>query len=179
MRKFEEEEEKPAEAAPETTEESAPDSHDQFITLLTEMGLSAEQAEAVHQMAMDLANSAPAEGEQKVEASRMRKRTYGAGKKRMGGSRAGRRRGFSEERPRGRRSSERRQFSDVERLERTVRRQRRQLSEMRRQLMEFGAQPGAAPTARRHSAPVSNEPLNVGGSAARQRVFNQLKDKFK
>lgn len=35
-------------------EETAPSNAEQFVSLLVNMGLSAEQAEAVHQMAMDL-----------------------------------------------------------------------------------------------------------------------------
>ena len=58
-RKFEEETvETPVE---EVQEESTPDSHEQFINILVEMGLSAEQAEAVHEMAMNLAEGSSEE----------------------------------------------------------------------------------------------------------------------
>jgi hypothetical protein len=74
-RKFEEEAvETPAE---EVVEESTPDSHEQFVNLLVEMGLSAEQAEAVHEMAMKLVENGSSEETQteetKVEASRQRR----------------------------------------------------------------------------------------------------------
>jgi hypothetical protein len=70
-RKFEEEA-APAEAAPATDPATA------LVEALTAMGLSAEQAEAVHQMAMDLIAAepaeAPAEEATAVEASRQRRR---------------------------------------------------------------------------------------------------------
>ena len=83
MRKYKFEEDVVVEETVEetTTEESAPDSHETFVNLLVDLGLSAEQAEAVHQMAMDLI--AASEGEiteevstettEKVEAARQRR----------------------------------------------------------------------------------------------------------
>ena len=66
----------------EETVEESPDSHDQFVSILVDMGLSAEQAEAVHTMAMDLIDAGEGEEttteevkeEVKVEASRQRRR---------------------------------------------------------------------------------------------------------
>ena len=65
----------------EETVEESPDSHDQFVSILVDMGLSAEQAEAVHTMAMDLIDAGEGEEttteevseEVKVEASRQRR----------------------------------------------------------------------------------------------------------
>jgi hypothetical protein len=42
-------------------EETAPDIHEQFVSILVNMGLSADQAEAVHQMALDLIDAGGAE----------------------------------------------------------------------------------------------------------------------
>jgi hypothetical protein len=157
-RKFEEEVvEESTTTTEETTEESAPDSHDQFIAILTEMGLSAEQAEAIHQMAMDLIETAP-EGsgeEQKVEASRMRRRSYSSGRADRMGRHGGRRRMGRGASRRGMGTSRRRGMSRIEaerggrrmlssdRMERQLRRQRREIRELRAQLRELGAQPGA------------------------------------
>ena len=68
MNKYKFEEEVVEETVEETTtEESTPDSHETFVNILVEMGLSAEQAEAVHQMAMDLIDAS--EGEITEEVS--------------------------------------------------------------------------------------------------------------
>ena len=188
MRKFAEEEEVVQETT-ETVEEGAPDAHGQFVQLLEDMGLSAEQAEAIHQMAMDLVNNAPEEGGnegERVEASRHgRRRSYSGrpGRKRMGMK--PKRRGMSAEgrgrngRPEGRRDFGRRQFSDVERLERTVARQRRQLSKMREQLEQLGQQPGATKLS---TAPnVNTQAISPGvpqGGDAKSRVFEMMKSRF-
>tara|TARA_R110000803_G_scaffold23716_2_gene57941 strand:- start:5381 stop:5872 length:492 start_codon:yes stop_codon:yes gene_type:complete len=128
-RKFAEEE-VVEETTTETTEESTPDSHETFVNILVEMGLSAEQAEAVHSMAMDLIEAG--EGEEtttevntetteKVEASRLARR-----------KRALRRsKGKRPERP----NREARQLSRL----------RRQNIELRKQLREFGASPASKP----------------------------------
>lgn len=186
MRNFAEEEEV-VEETTETVEEGAPDAHGQFVQLLEDMGLSAEQAEAIHQMAMDLVNNAPEEGGnegERVEASRHgRRRTYSGrpGRKRMGMK--PKRRGMSaegrdrmERGPRGRRDFGRREFSDIERLERTVARQRRQLSKMREQLEQMGQRPGATKLS---TAPnVNTQALSPGVGAAgdaKSRVFEMMK----
>jgi len=128
-RKFAEEDVVVEETTTETTEESTPDSHEQFVNILVEMGLSAEQAEAVHSMAMDLIEAG--EGEtttevkeettEKVEASRLARR-----------KRALRRsKGKRSERP----NREARQLSRL----------RRQNIELRKQLREFGASPASKP----------------------------------
>lgn len=199
-RKFEEEVvEESTTTTEETTEESAPDSHDQFIAILTEMGLSAEQAEAIHQMAMDLIETAP-EGsgeEQKVEASRMRRRSYSSGRAdrmgRHGGSRrmgrgasrrgmgTSRRRGMSriEAERGGRRTQPRggRHMMSADRMERQMRRQRREIRELRAQLRELGAQPGAnnvrtAPNAQHTQA------QQMSGNSPKERVMSMLKHTF-
>jgi adenylate kinase family enzyme len=112
--------------------EETPDLHEKFVTLLVEMGLSAEQAEAVHSMAMDLIDAGDVEikeevkEEIKVEASRQR----------------GRRSKFSARKGRTELSeaqvNERRQRRALSRL-------RRQNIELREQLRELGASPAAAP----------------------------------
>ena len=132
MSKYKLEEEVVEETIEETTtEESTPDSHEQFVNILVEMGLSAEQAEAVHQMAMDLIEAGEGETteevrtettEEKVEASRQcrgrRKSRYSKG-----------RRGLSKE------GREARQLSRL----------RRQNIELRKQLREFGQSPATKP----------------------------------
>lgn len=205
-RRFEEEvvEETTTTTTEESTE-SAPDSHEQFIAILTEMGLSAEQAEAIHQMAMDLIESTGAESsgeEQKVEASRARRGSYRrGGTRRMGsgGSRElgrgprGRRRGMSAQRGRGVRGDfrgervGRREFGDVrgtrrnfeaDRMERQLRRQRREIRELRSQLTALGAQPGAA---RFNTAPKTemSAPAQVPTQGSpKDRVMAMLKHTF-
>jgi hypothetical protein len=204
-RRFEEEVVEETTVTTEESTESAPDPHEQFVALLTEMGLSAEQAEAIHQMAMDLIESTGAESsgeEQKVEASRARRGAYGrggsrrmghggsrGGSRRMGGS-APRRRGMSaERRPRrdsglrrdfrasGRPSRDRMNFG-ADRMERQLRRQRREIRELRNQLTELGAQPGAT---RLNTAPQTEKsaPSQVptqGGP--KDRVMAMLKHTF-
>jgi len=145
-RKFAEEE-VVEETTTETTEESTPDSHDQFVTILVDMGLSAEQAEAVHQMAMDLIDAS--EGEtteevstetEKVEASRQRRGRRNLSRKPSQGRNAGsRRRGLSEDSREGR----------------MVSRLRRQNIELRKQLREFGASPASKPL--RNAPPTEEE----------------------
>lgn len=135
MRKFEDEkpEEQVEETVTETTEEETPDMHAQFVSLLVDMGLSAEQAEAIHQMAMDMTENTQSETN-KVEASRKR-RPMGAGKKRKyGAKRRGR---FSEE------SAPRRREMSTEQMERVIARQRRMLSKLRRELSELQNGPAA------------------------------------
>jgi hypothetical protein len=154
-RKFMEEEEKEDYMVheEETMEEhdevtESPNSHEQFVNLLVDMGLSAEQAEAVHEMAMELADAGNGETEakeevkedNKVETSRQRRPR-----------RAMRRRGeFNRnERP------QRRELSKEEQMERRMRRLSRQNREMRKQLREFGATPAARPL--RNAPGVSQE----------------------
>jgi hypothetical protein len=131
MSKYKFEEEVVEETVEETTtEESTPDSHETFVNILVEMGLSAEQAEAVHQMAMDLIDAS--EGEiteevstettEKVEASRQRR-----GRRRL------------------RRSEGRKEFNKEGRETRMLSRLRRQNIELRKQLREFGQSPATKP----------------------------------
>lgn len=178
------EEEVVEETTTEVVEEGTPDSHENFITLLTEMGLSAEQAEAIHQMAMDLIGSnseaaAPSDGAEKVEASRER-RSYGRTGRRSMGRGASRRRGmsrnFSEQRPEGRRSRGRNFNSDdVARMERTIQRQRRELSRLRKQIEGVSQAPGAGPV---QTAPTQNfsAPTQAPqGGSVKSRVFEMMK----
>lgn len=142
-------EEETMEEHDEVTE--SPDSHEQFVNLLVDMGLSAEQAEAVHEMAMELVNAGNGETQtqeevkedNKVETSRQRRPR-----------RAMRRRGefTRNDRP------QRRELSKEEQMERRMRRLARQNREMRKQLQEFGAAPAArplrnAPTVTQESSP--------------------------
>lgn len=168
-RKFEEEEavETPAE---EVQEESTPDSHEQFVNLLVEMGLSAEQAEAVHEMAMKLVENGTSEEtteETKVEASRQRRAEF-ARRKRRGYGRRGRM--MSEERaPRGRR--------EMSREERRMRRLARENRMLRQQLSELGQQPASQPLRNRPEAKAAQPTIAAGGSA-KSRVFDYFKDKI-
>lgn len=165
-RKFEEEAvETPAE---EVVEESTPDSHEQFINILVEMGLSAEQAEAVHEMAMKLVENGTSEEtteETKVEASRQRRAEF-ARRKRRGYGRRGRM--MSEERaPRGRR--------EMSREERRMRRLARENRMLRQQLSELGQQPASQPLRNRPQSQASAPKIEAGGSA-KSRVFDYFKD---
>ena len=72
-RKFAEDEVVVEETTTETTEESTPDSHDAFVNILVEMGLSAEQAEAIHQMSMDLLEAGTGETTEASEYRNHRK----------------------------------------------------------------------------------------------------------
>jgi len=158
MSKYKFEEEVVEEKVEETTvEESAPDSHETFVNILVEMGLSAEQAEAVHQMAMDLIDASEGEIkeevkeekiEEKIEASRQRRG-------RRGGSRT--RRGLSKE---GREA-------------RMLSRLRRQNIELRKQLREFGQSPATKPLRNAPYGEVTEESNTTMGKATSQ-AFNMI-----
>ena len=117
----------------EETVEESPDSHDQFVSILVDMGLSAEQAEAVHTMAMDLIDAGEGEEiteevseEVKVEASRQRR------------NRRSQRAEFS--RGRSQRPM-RRELSATDKMEQRLNRLERSNRALRSQLREFGAAP--------------------------------------
>lgn len=164
-RKFEEEAvETPAE---EVVEESTPDSHEQFVNLLVEMGLSAEQAEAVHEMAMKLVENGSSEETQteetKVEASRQRRAEFARRKRAYG--------------RRGRKMSEERapRREEMSREERRMRRLARENRMLRQQLSEMGQQPASQPLRNRPQSQASTPTIEAGGSA-KSRVFNYFKD---
>lgn len=164
-RKFEEDAvETPVE---EVVEESTPDSHEQFINILVEMGLSAEQAEAVHEMAMKLVENGSSQEtteETKVEASRQRRAEFA--RRKRGYSRRGRM--MSEERaPRGRR--------EMSREERRMRRLARENRMLRQQLSEMGQQPASQPLRNRPQSQASAPKIEAGGSV-KSRVFDYFKD---
>ena len=157
IRKFMEEEEKEdykveeEETLVEEEVAESPDSHEQFVNLLVEMGLSAEQAEAVHEMAMELADAGNGETQSqeevkednKVEASRQRRPR-----------RAMRRRGEFNRNDR----RQRRELSKEQQMERRMRRLSRQNREMRKQLREFGAAPAARPLRNAPTVTQENSP---------------------
>tara|TARA_R110002110_G_scaffold372228_4_gene582296 strand:+ start:754 stop:1266 length:513 start_codon:yes stop_codon:yes gene_type:complete len=166
-RKFEEETvETPVE---EVQEESTPDSHEQFINILVDMGLSAEQAEAVHEMAMNLAQGSSEEvtEETKVEASRSRREEFARRKKRRGYSR----RKMSEERGEGRPARR----TEMSREEMRMRRLSRQNRMLRQQLQELGQQPAANPVRNRPQAKAEQPTISAEGTA-KSRVFGYFKD---
>ena len=180
-RKFEEEA-APAEAAPATDPATA------LVEALTAMGLSAEQAEAVHQMAMDLIESAPAEAPAEeataVEASRQRGRArMSRGRKSRMSGRGSRSRMSS--RGRSRFSAERRETrgrrAEMSREERQIARQRRQIAKMKREMNAMGK----APAAQKLSAnPYKANPIALGslkaeGSSVKERVSNMMKTLLK
>lgn len=151
----------------EETVEESPDSHDQFVSILVDMGLSAEQAEAVHTMAMDLIDAGEGEEtteevkeEVKVEASRQRR------------NRRSRRAEFS----RGRSARpERRELSVEDKMEHRLNRLERSNRALRSQLREFGAAPATrgvrtAPTELSQSTVKPNVPK--GTSAALDMINN-------
>ena len=173
------------------TEESTPDSMEQFINLLVDMGLSAEQAEAVHTMAMELVDVSGGETiteevkeETKVEASRQgRGRRQSPRREFSRRGAEGRRARFSrdEEPTRGRLAmSEQRseRTNPTQRLEVQLRRQRREMAEMRKQLIELGAQPATrglsnAPQRREVSGQI---PTPSAEGSIQDRVNSMLKN---
>ncbi len=160
--KFEEEvvEEEKVEETTEVKEESAPDSHEAFVNILVDMGLSAEQAEAVHQMAMDLIEAGDAEvteevkEEEKVEMSRRSRRGMRNGKKK-------------------RYSKSRREMSSEELSDRKIARLRRQNIELRKQLREFGQSPATKPLRNAPFGDVTEEGNTTMGKATAQ-AFNMI-----
>jgi len=184
-RRFEEETaEAPAAEAAETTE-SDTNSDNEFINILTEMGLSAEQAQAVYQMAQDLAKEGSGE---KVEASRMRRARMSAMRRRMAGR--GTRERFSSqgrearaERFERRERPARSRFARSERMARPERsnfsseiisRQRATIAELRSQLKEFGAQPAAQRMSSQRQAPQA--PVIPAAGSIQERVFEAMKN---
>ncbi len=172
-RKFEEDVVVEEETTVEETVEESPDSHEAFVSILVDMGLSAEQAEAVHSMAMDLIDAGGSEEiteevkeEVKVEASRQRRSARSASP----------RRGRSEF-ARSERSG-RRQMSEAEqkeaRQDRATRRLRRQNIELRKQLRELGASPAAQPM--RHAPNVKQENFSSQAPKAMSKGTSQAFD---
>tara|TARA_Y100000004_G_C8958522_1_gene432037 strand:+ start:11003 stop:11527 length:525 start_codon:yes stop_codon:yes gene_type:complete len=168
MSKYKFEEEVVEEKVEETTEvkeESAPDSHESFVNLLVDMGLSAEQAEAVHQMAMDLIEASEGEvveekvteevkEEEKVEMSRRSRRGMRNGKKK-------------------RYSKSRREMSSEKLSDRKIARLRRQNIELRKQLREFGQSPATKPLRNAPFGEGSEESNTTMGKATAQ-AFNMI-----
>ena len=160
-RKFEEE--VVEETTTETTEtvSEGPDTHEQFVSILVDMGLSAEQAEAVHSMAMDLINA----GEGEVTETEVTEETKIEARRASRAARARRSEYSRSESPRRERSEGRRMLSgneQVERLERRLTRLSRQNRDLRSRLEEFGQRPAARPLNNRphHAAPAAGtQPL--------------------
>jgi hypothetical protein len=171
--------EETAETSETTTEESAPDSQSQFVQLLTDMGLSAEQAEAVFQMAQDLVNAGGGEQPQKTEASRLRReREFQRARRERQLSRE--RRFRSEERMpqsrrelsrEGRRGAEGRTDLSVN----VIRRQRATIVELRKQLAQMGAAPAAQKLSRAPQGRNAQVAIPQEGDA-KSRVFAALKN---
>lgn len=165
-RKFEEE------VVEETTTESTetvsegPDTHEQFVSILVDMGLSAEQAEAVHSMAMDLINAG--EGEV-TETTEVTEETKIEARRARSAARARRSEYSRSESPRAERRGDRNvgrrlmsRNEQVERMERRLTRLSRQNRELRSRLEEFGQRPAARPLNNRphHEAPTAGtQPL--------------------
>lgn len=195
-RRFAEEEtaDAPAPAA-ETTEESAPDSQTQFVQLLTDMGLSADQAEAVYQMAQDLVNAGGAEQPAKTEASRIRRARmarrermmdrglYGTGERRFSTERRPARERFAREERFARAERPTRQarparFAREERTDlasRVISRQRQQIQQLRQELAAMGKRPDAQKLSRAPQVANRNVSIPTEGSV-KDRVFNTLKN---
>jgi len=177
----------------ETTEESAPDSQSQFVQLLVDMGLSADQAEAVFQMAQDLVNAGGASEPQKTEASRMRRAQRMSRKSGFYASRersfrreglASRERNFSREELMARRErraarpTRERGFSSQGRTDmsaQVIRRQRATIVELRKQLAQMGAAPAAQKLSRRPQGRNAQVAIPQEGDA-KSRVFAALKN---
>lgn len=173
-RKFEEE------VVEETTTETVsegPDTHEQFVSILVDMGLSAEQAEAVHSMAMDLINAGDGEttetteevSETKIEARRARR---GMGKR---GKYS--RRSMGQDAPRSSRTSS---DEKLDRMERRLRRLSRQNRELRQELSHMGQRPAArplsnAPQVRNEEQPTQLKNLSKTTQAALDMIKNMKK----
>lgn len=169
----------PEEGSEET---STPDTHEQFVNILVEMGLSADQAEAVHQMAMDLVNAGqePAQDAQPTEMRRMSRRTPRRNFSRRPARRASEQREARVGRSKfSRRPTRSRQELSEAREKRTqvmLRRQRNRIQELESQLREMGQQPAAAPVSRapqNFSRTTVNENFATPGTP-RDRVFKKL-----
>lgn len=173
-RYFEEVPAEEQEVVAETTEESTPDSHEQFINILVEMGLSAEQAEAVHSMAMDLINAgaeAPAAEETKEELSRARRRRFA---RRRAVSAGRREMGYNKKPRRPKRSAfNRAGRNQNEVMMSRLRAQRKQIMELKKQLVELGQQPSAQPVTRTKSNFQQAQPLAPNASI-KDRVLAKL-----
>lgn len=181
----------PAPAA-ETTEESAPDSQTQFVQLLTDMGLSAEQAEAVYQMAQDLVNAGGAEQPAKTEASRIRRERMARRRRNLYGTQ-GRREMSATLRDRRIEEREPRRFARSERFSRSERptrfsregrtdlasrvisRQRQQIHQLRQELAAMGKRPDAQKLSRAPQVAQKNISIPTEGSV-KDRVMNSLKN---
>ena len=185
---------------------AAPDQHAALVEALTAMGLSAEQAEAVHTMAMDLIEAAPAEAAPseevvEVEASRQRKRMSRgrrSGRARMSHKRKhrysredrvrSRRSEMSEEREtrsegparpsRGQRPTRSRRGLSAERN--TIARQRRQISEMRKELEAVNNAPAARKLSNNPLKEKANNALPVApfNGSPKERAFEMMKNMF-
>lgn len=172
-RKFEEDVVVEEETTVEETTEDTPDSREQFVTILVDMGLSAEQAEAVHSMAMDLIDAGGGEEiteevkeEVKVEASRQR-RSARSESPRRGRSE------FARSERSGRREMSEKEMKDAQQ-DRATRRLRRQNIELRKQLRELGASPAAQPM--RHAPNVKQENFSSVGTKAMGKGTSQALD---
>jgi len=158
-RKFEEDvvEETTTTETTESVEDTSPDLHDQFVQLLVDMGLSAEQAEAVHSTAMDLINAGDGETETtetvteetKVEARRARRGMGKRGKYSRRGFNADRTTRRERSRHMGEERGPRRGSRTELAAERRMRRLARQNRQLREQLQELGASPAARPISNR------------------------------
>ena len=185
---------------------AAPDQHAALVEALTAMGLSAEQAEAVHTMAMDLIEAAPAEAAPseevvEVEASRQRKRMSRgrrSGRARMSHKRKHRysredrvrsrrsemseERGTRSERParpsRGQRPTRSRRGLSAERN--TIARQRRQIAEMRKELEAVNNAPAARKLSNNPLKEKANNALPVApfNGSPKERAFEMMKNMF-
>ncbi len=185
---------------------AAPDQHAALVEALTAMGLSAEQAEAVHTMAMDLIEAAPAEAAPseevvEVEASRQRKRMSRgrrSGRARMSHKRKHRysredrvrsrrsemseERGTRSERParptRGQRPTRSRRGLSAERN--TIARQRRQIAEMRKELAAVNNAPAARKLSNNPLKEKANNALPVApfNGSPKERAFEMMKNMF-
>lgn len=163
MRKFEEVVEETTETT-ETPVEETPTSSDQLVQILVDMGLSAEQAEAVQSMAQDLVNSGSGE-EQKVEASRLHRRGMS------------RRRGSNRTLFRDDRRND--QDEEIRELKRRLFRAKRTIRQLRDDRM--GSRPGAERVQFNRSAapaPASNLNAIAPSGSIKSRVFDMLKEQL-
>ncbi|QDP66686.1 MAG: hypothetical protein Unbinned1446contig1005_7 [Prokaryotic dsDNA virus sp.] len=183
----------------EADNEAATDQHTALVEALTAMGLSAEQAEAVHTMAMDLikANPATAEAEEPVavEARRQRRNMGYGRKKKMRGRRRSRMHDDDDKMKMRRRRRSRMSAMEARRNRRRtqvqgrtklstersiIARQRKEIAAMRKELAALNNAPAASKLS---NNPLQNEAQNAMPSAPfhgspKQRAFEMMKNMF-
>ena len=176
-RKFEEDVvvEETTESTTEVVEEGGPDLHEQFVNVLVDMGLSAEQAESVHQVAMDLVDAGG--GEETTEEVKEETRVEASRERRLRRKRREMQRANGTPNRGTERRARRTEMSASEKLEKRLDRLERQNRPLRGQLREFGASPAAQPLRNKpqfqqQEAAVAPKAMDAGTARAFEMIKN-------